>query len=381
MKILMASQHCDIVGGIERFLYDTSAILKKAGHEIYGLFEFEGTGPHKEIFTRRWSRGSAVSDAAILAEIAEMAPDVVVVHKTTDAAFLGELNRRFKTVAMVHDHDYYCIRRHKYFPLGRINCSLPFGLLQCSICSGLLSKVSGHLAPVNPFSRLSLLREVRNCRRALVISDFMLDNLIMNRFRPDRIRKIHPPVQISAAHHTPNERNGPLKILFAGQLIRGKGADFLIRAAPYIKSDFLMWIAGFGNDKERLRKMVVDLKLDSRVDFIGRVSEIGTLYEWANVTVVPSRWQEPFGLVGIESMSHARPVVAFDVGGISEWLRHGINGYLVRLGDIHALAETLDSLANSEDAMRRMGVSGYDMVRTQYSDEAFLKSFIESLED
>jgi glycosyltransferase involved in cell wall biosynthesis len=141
-----------------------------------------------------------------------------------------------------------------------------------------------------------------------------------------------------------------------------------------------MKIAGCGNDEGLLRKMVSDLGLDSRVEFIGRVSELGTLYEWANTTVMPCRWQEPFGLVGIESMSHARPVVAFDVGGISEWLRDGENGYLVRHGDVRALADTLDKLAGAEEALRKMGAAGLAMVRSGYSDESFLKGFLKSLE-
>jgi glycosyltransferase involved in cell wall biosynthesis len=380
MKILMASQHCDIVGGIERFLYDSSAILKKDGHSIFGLFELDGSGPQKDIFTRRWIRGTEACDEKILAEIAEIAPDAVVVHKTTDTAFLAELNRRFRTVAVIHDHDYYCIRRHKYFPVCRINCGLPFGLLTCTLCSGIMSKTSGRISIVNPFSRLSLLKEVRNCARALVISDFMKDNLIMNGFPPDRIRKISPPVQVSKTQHSENKINGPFRILFAGQLIRGKGADLLIRALPYLKTEFRMKIAGCGNDEGLLRKMVSDLGLDSRVEFIGRVSELGTLYEWANTTVMPCRWQEPFGLVGIESMSHARPVVAFDVGGISEWLRDGENGYLVRHGDVRALADTLDKLAGAEEALRKMGAAGLAMVRSGYSDESFLKGFLKSLE-
>ena len=79
-------------------------------------------------------------------------------------------------------------------------------------------------------------------------------------------------------------------------------------------------------------------------------------------------------------MSHSRPVVAFDVGGISEWMRHGENGYLVKHGDIHALAETLDKLASSEQTMRKMGQTGLEMVRSEYSDESFLNGFLKSLE-
>jgi glycosyltransferase involved in cell wall biosynthesis len=49
----------------------------------------------------------------------------------------------------------------------------------------------------------------------------------------------------------------------------------------------------------------------------------------ATVLAVPSTWPEPFGLVGLEASALGVPAVAFDVGGIREWLRPGVNGYLV----------------------------------------------------
>ncbi len=380
MKFLMASHNCEIVGGVERFLYDTSVILKSHGHQLAGLFEKEGSPPVKDLFDEVWIRSSGLSDERIFGEIAAFSPDAVVVHKTTDAAFLSELNRRFKTIAVVHDHDYYCIRRHKYFPFNTKNCTLPFGLVHCSICSWIISKASDRPAPVNPFERLALLREVRKCRRLIVISEFMRKNLIVNGFRPDAIRKIRPPVQVSQAQRSENARNGPLRILFVGQLIRGKGADLLVAAAKLLKTEFSLRIAGFGNDDDFVRQAVSDLGLSGRVEFFGRLSDIGVLYEWANVTVVPSRWQEPFGLIGIESMSHSRPVVAFDVGGISEWLKDGVNGCLVKHGDIQGMADALDRIAASEEDMRRMGAAGLEMVCSEYSDESFLEGFIRSLE-
>ena len=48
----------------------------------------------------------------------------------------------------------------------------------------------------------------------------------------------------------------------------------------------------------------------------------------ADLLVVPSLWPEPFGLVGLEAARHRLPVAAFAVGGIPDWLRPGVNGYL-----------------------------------------------------
>ena len=55
-------------------------------------------------------------------------------------------------------------------------------------------------------------------------------------------------------------------------------------------------------------------------------------------------WSEPFGLVGLEGMAHAKPVVAFDVGGVSDWLVDGENGFLVPRGDVDAMAAAIKAV-------------------------------------
>ena len=64
------------------------------------------------------------------------------------------------------------------------------------------------------------------------------------------------------------------------------------------------------------------LKISDRVVFTGRVDheKLESYYAAARLVVVPSRWPEPFGMVGIEAMARGRPVVAFDTGGIGDWL-------------------------------------------------------------
>ncbi len=381
MKILMTSQHSSIIGGIERFLFDTSLILKKAGHNIFGLFEHDGIADaNKKLFDRIWLSGESKGRDSLFAEIGETSPDIVVVHKLTDISLLQTLNRNFKTAAIVHDHEYYCIRKHKYFPIGRINCHLPFNLISCSLCSGMLARNSGKLSLINPFRHLRLLNEIRNCAKFAILSDYMRENLLQNGFEKDRIFKVRPPIHLSSSTPSENRRTGPLRILYVGQLVRGKGVDLLLAAAKHLKSEFTMKIAGSGNDEKYLKSMVSEIGLEACVSFSGRVSDIGPLYEWANLTVMPCRWQEPFGLVGVESMSRSRPVVAFDTGGISEWLKDGWNGLLAKPGDILQLAQGIDELASAEDKMRLMGANGMEMVRKKYSDVSFLESFTRMIE-
>ncbi len=382
MKILMASRYAKRIGGIESFLFDSSRILKRDGHSIFALFE-EGELAQTEasIFEKHLTLPQDGATGNVLDQIASISPDMVMIHKICDIRLLRELNRRFKTLAVVHDHDYYCIRRHKYFPVNRKNCTRPFSLPFCSLCSTLLERSASGVKMINPFARMAMLSEIRRCGKYAVISEYMRENLISNSFDSNKIAKLKPPLRALSGEQTENKRCGAFRILFVGQLIRGKGADLLLHAAKLLKIDFELRIAGTGNDESFLKELCSELKLSSQVSFMGRATDIAPLYDWANISVLPSRWQEPFGLVGIESMSRGRPVVAFDIGGVREWLRDSWNGLLAKPGDVADLAAKIEELAGSEDMMRTFGANGLDTVRLDYSDQAFVSSFLNSIED
>lgn len=90
------------------------------------------------------------------------------------------------------------------------------------------------------------------------------------------------------------------------------------------------------------------------------------LYADADIVAVPSIWQEPFGLVAVEAMAHARPVVASEVGGLADIVRHGQTGYLVPPNDAQASAEHLRCLLDNADARRRMGEEGRRVAASEY---------------
>jgi len=94
------------------------------------------------------------------------------------------------------------------------------------------------------------------------------------------------------------------------------------------------------------------------------------------VVVVPSRWPEPFGIVGIEAMAHGRPVVAFGVGGIPEWLTDGVGGFVVPPADVATMAGRIVSvLANPAEA-EAMALRGRARVLRDFSEEAHLAKLV-----
>jgi len=95
-------------------------------------------------------------------------------------------------------------------------------------------------------------------------------------------------------------------------------------------------------------------------------AEIVELYREADICVVPSIWQEPFGLVAVEAMASGRPVCASRVGGLQDIVLHGETGFLFEAGDSRALAECLARLLDSADLRTRMGEAGRRRAEAEY---------------
>lgn len=158
----------------------------------------------------------------------------------------------------------------------------------------------------------------------------------------------YEPLDISQPNHT---------VAYVGRLEAYKGVDFLLRAMPMILikfSDAKILIAGDGAEKDSLARLVQELDIEHAVKFLGMLDRdaLQHLYAQASAVVVPSVVDEAFGLVGIEAMSVGRPVIATDVGGVSDWLDNGVTGLLVSKKNSKKLAQAVLSLfENPETAL------------------------------
>ena len=132
----------------------------------------------------------------------------------------------------------------------------------------------------------------------------------------------------------------PVDLLFVGQLIRGKGVQLLLRAMARMKTRRTLDVVGAGNLEPALRALADKLGLADRVRFRGFRTDPQAWMRAAACVVVPSVWQEPYGLVAAEAVALGRPVVAFAIGGLPEAC--GGRATLVPPGDVAALAAALE---------------------------------------
>jgi glycosyltransferase involved in cell wall biosynthesis len=165
-------------------------------------------------------------------------------------------------------------------------------------------------------------------------------------------------------------------LVYAGQIIRGKGVDVLLRALAEVKSKFELVILGDGNSRADCEKLSRQLGLADRVRFAGFVpqAELKAYYREASGVLVSSVWPEPIATIGLEVMRHALPVIAFDAGGISDWLIDGHNGRLVPWGNVSAYAGAIDEILQNKAQARAWGLAGQRLVTEQYDFGTYLSN-------
>ena len=325
-------------GGIEIFAERHAAALRAAGREVEIAHEVP----------------------------ADLAPfDEIVVHKCTDLATLERFPPE-RTVFYVHDHDPICPRSYAYTPLRR-NCTRASGIWPCLLCAPLCRAWRPALGRV--LSQRRRKRALARLRGLVVISDFMKRRLVANGIPEAKIRIEKPDVRGSAVQkfkssnvqkfdssgtfepsnlRTFEPSNGgtavppDVDLLFVGQLIRGKGVQLLLRAMARMRTRRTLDVVGAGNLEGRLRALAERLGVADRVRFRGFQADPQAWMRAAACVVVPSFWQEPYGLVAAEAVSLGRPVVAFAIGGLPEAC--GGKATLVPPGDVAALAAVLDNI-------------------------------------
>jgi glycosyltransferase involved in cell wall biosynthesis len=140
---------------------------------------------------------------------------------------------------------------------------------------------------------------------------------------------IYPPCEVKTVAREVKKEN---IILTVARLSRFKNIDVLVRTFGRLAKqmpDTRLVIVGDGEEKQELERLARTTGMHDRISFEGTVSEarLEHFYKIARVTVICSR-NEPFGLVPIESMMHATPVIAHDSGGPRETVFHGRTGFL-----------------------------------------------------
>ncbi len=136
-------------------------------------------------------------------------------------------------------------------------------------------------------------------------------------------------------------------LVFLGRLVSDKGADLLLDALANLKTRGLaprLTIIGRGPEEPNLRRQAAELGITDQVEFAGLQTgeDLARALNAHKILVVPSRWQEPFGIVALEGIACGCVVIGSEGGGLKDAI--GPCGVTFPNGDVERLADALASL-------------------------------------
>jgi len=178
----------------------------------------------------------------------------------------------------------------------------------------------------------------------------------------------------SAVPHDRNQwtvKNSDVVIGSVGRLSPEKGHAVLLRAFRKVIARHpvaRLALVGEGEERERLQHMADELDIARFVRFLGLRADVPEVLATCDFFALPSI-QEGFPMVILEALAAGKAVVASEVGAISDVIRHGATGLLVPPGDADALADALCFLIEDQEARRRLGQNGRELVRGAYDFE------------
>jgi glycosyltransferase involved in cell wall biosynthesis len=170
--------------------------------------------------------------------------------------------------------------------------------------------------------------------------------------------------------------HGSKVILYVGRLKYHKGLEFLVESAQYTEPDVKYIIVGGGEFKQRLINLTREKGFNDRIIFAGEVpnQELPDYYAACDIFVLPSVSRlEAFGIVGLEAMASAKPVIISDIPGVREVIEDGVCGLLSEPMNPTDLGNKIARLLADPDLRKKMGEEGRNKVINEFTWDRVVK--------
>jgi rhamnosyl/mannosyltransferase len=167
-----------------------------------------------------------------------------------------------------------------------------------------------------------------------------------------------------------------LMILFVGRLVTYKGIEYLIEAMKFVEDGFL-YIIGSGPLENSLKKLIIDLNLESKIKMIPEVDDITlqAYYKACDIFVLPSvNEAEAYGIVQIEAMACGKSLICTELGtGTSYVNQNNITGLVVSQKDSKALSQAINATIENAELRLKWGINGKERAFKEFTSDKMLQ--------
>jgi glycosyltransferase involved in cell wall biosynthesis len=390
MRILIATLHRHLEGGVETYLHALLSGLCELGHEVALLHEHPAPVGWPTVDDRVsgipvwWAGGPGWTE-----QVAAWEPDVVYSQGLESPDRETTLSQTYPTVLFAHNYHGTCISGTKRFAWPNVEpCERVLGA-GCLV--RYLPRRCGGLHPGTMLRRYALQKRrlalLPGYRAVLVASRHMEAEYRRHGVPADRLHWTPLfPADVCPDAAPPGERQWTGRILLVGRLSPLKGGRLLMdavsRASRQLGRLLELVVAGDGPERIEMERLAASVQVPTR--FVGWVDAARRteLMRAADVLAVPSLWPEPFGLVGVEAGCVGLPAAGFAVGGIPDWLEPGVTGESTKVLTADGLADALSRTLRDPGHWQRLRRGAWEMSQRFSADvhlrrlEAVLQSCV-----
>lgn len=225
-------------------------------------------------------------------------------------------------------------------------------------------------------------RNFRHVKAFISISQAVTESAVKAGLDRSTIHHIPNFVERAADRPPPSLPAVPAIGIF-GRVNRWKGQKEFLTAAMQVMPKFptmRVYVVGDASDGDpkyldECQEIARASRFAGQIEFTGLVSDVTEYYRKCTVVVLASIGSEGFGMVLIEAMAQARPVIASIVGATPEIVSDGVDGFLIQPGDTQSMANRISELLSDGALAARMGQNGYEKVQAQYLPSAAARKF------
>jgi glycosyltransferase involved in cell wall biosynthesis len=365
MRILLANDGYADAGGVETYLCGIIGGLQSRGHDVALLHHdrCRSSTPYADI-PHFGCEEQGIEGA--LSSASEWRPDVAYSQNMHFLEIERSLLERLRVAKFMHGYFGTCISALKQFAFpAREPCRRRLGMgclwnyfpRRC----GAMSVAALIRDSRQAFEQHALLPRYR---AVIVGSEYMRDEFAVHGVPAERLF-VNPYFSSARDDEAVPMRSPvnarPHRLLFLGRMTALKGGDLLIRAVAELQIRGLeplrLVLGGDGPQRREWEALATRLKVDAA--FPGWLDEAGRLSAIQNcdLLVMPSVWPEPFGIVGLDAAQQGIPALAFDVGGVREWMIPGVTGWLTegRRPTVASLANALQAALSDPEQLAERG--------------------------
>ena len=254
-----------------------------------------------------------------------------------------------------------------------VNTVLPFG-------AGLMGKLMGkrvvyhiHETSIKPalFKRFLFSIAHHTADQKIHVSQYLLDQEDPDNESSEVIYNALSKDFLEKANSVETNRSKPFTVLMLCSLKAYKGVIEFVRIAQQIPE--LQFELVLNASEDEIRTFFLHEEIPNNLALFPSQSNVHPFYQRASLVLnlsLPGQWVETFGLTALEAMSYGLPVIVPPVGGITELVDHGVNGYRMDSRNLKPIVETIHQVNASKDLYHQLS-EGALMFAKDFSPEIF----------